>query len=88
MNASWEADKDEAKSEYVLDQQGHNDTENSQDECGPFCSCACCGTVLIMPFGEQIGKALITLPSSYIFSYEFNYSFEYSEGVWHPPICV
>lgn len=77
-------DSDNSVSELSLKQE-HDHSEDDQDDCTPFCTCVCCGSLLAMPTTHQGDKSSQDLSSSYLFHYTSDYSFIYSEGVWHPP---
>ncbi len=72
-------------SEVSVSDNHHDHSHNEEDGCTPFCVCACCGTIVVMPSIFQIGMRRIDLTSTYQFSYTFDYSFDYNEGIWHPP---
>ncbi len=74
-------------SEIILKQETHNHPSNSEDDCSTFCSCACCGSLVVLPTIYHISQATVDLSSSYSFHYTFDYSFNYNKGVWHPP-CI
>lgn len=60
----------------------HKHSEDENDDCSPFCNCACCGVKINL----QIGKRLLGTP--YIFFIvinQFTYSFSFVQTVWHPP---
>jgi len=65
--------------EHDHDHSGH------QDDCTPFCACACCGSIVTIPTVQLMVEANVEISTDYLFHYTFNYSFDYSEGVWHPP---
>ncbi|WP_341224783.1 DUF6660 family protein [uncultured Arcticibacterium sp.] len=74
-------------SEISMNHQDHNHPGQSQDDCSTFCSCACCGSLVVLPTTYHISQARVDLSSSYTFLYTFDYSFDYNKGVWHPP-CI
>jgi len=63
----------------------HSHSNESEDDCMPFCSCSCCGSVITIITSEKEGSPLATLMISHISPYNFQYSFEYNSGMWHPP---
>ncbi len=68
-----------SQTEHDHNHSGHNDC------CTPFCTCACCGSLVTAPTSHHISEVRVLLSTTYLFSYNFDYSFEYVEGVWHPP---
>jgi hypothetical protein len=63
----------------------HNHSEDEEDDCPPFCVCACCGSnyteskvKIIEPIIEQVNYW-------FNFHYSFHYAFSYQSTVWHPP---
>jgi hypothetical protein len=62
----------------------HNDSEH-QDDCTPFCTCACCGSIVTLPPAQSILETKIETSADYLFHYALDYSFDYCEGIWHPP---
>jgi hypothetical protein len=68
-----------------LEHKHHDHSHDTNDTCTPFCTCACCGSIIAMPHIYQLPQSKIELSSSYQFHYAFDYFFDYNEGVWHPP---
>ena len=62
-----------------------HDHSEHQDDCTPFCVCACCGSIVTLPTDKAMLENKIEISTDYLFHYTFDYSFDYSEGVWHPP---
>ncbi len=63
----------------------HNHSEDENDNCSPFCVCACCGTSYIenkVKVIEPVTEQMDFLP---IFHYSFHYFFSYHLTIWHPP---
>lgn len=80
-----ESHSDGNKVEVSVSQDEHNHSENCTDFCSPFCTCACCGTVITLVSNLNVFETnLISLPK-YLFHYSFEYSFNYNIGVWRPP---
>jgi len=71
--------------ELSIDEHDHDHSDH-QDGCTPFCVCACCGSLVILPTIQKMGDPKAKISTDLLFDYSFAYSFEYSEGVWHPPI--
>lgn len=67
--------------------QNHSDHshDHEDDDCTPFCTCICCGSVISMSITNIFFLDRIGLLSIYRFNYSFNYSLDYSDIVWHPP---
>jgi len=59
--------------------------DHEDDDCTPFCTCICCGSLISMPITNIFFLGRIDLLSIYRFDYSFNYSLDYSNTVWHPP---
>ena len=55
------------------------------DFCSPFCTCACCGSLVIVPSCEHIDEMKVLASATYSFPYQLDYSLDYTVGVWHPP---
>ena len=72
------------KVEISVNIEDHNHS-NCDDFCSPFCSCACCGTVVTLASNTIITDTLISQLPKYSFHYSFDYSFNYNIGVWRPP---
>lgn len=69
----------------VISTEHHNHSVPSQDNCTPFCSCACCGSLVMHPTFHKIEINFIEFYYSFSFHYTFDYSLDFKEGVWHPP---
>jgi hypothetical protein len=65
--------------------QDNHDHSKHNDDCTPFCSCACCGSIFNIPNSLALIEVRIAISNSYLFPYNSDYSFDYSEGIWHPP---
>jgi hypothetical protein len=63
----------------------HDHSEDTNDQCTPFCTCLCCGAHIAS--NDLIAlQALIESPNfKYSHSYSFEYSFDYLNAIWHPP---
>jgi ABC-type nickel/cobalt efflux system permease component RcnA len=73
-------------SEIIVDNHNHSDhNHDHQDTCPPFCVCACCGSIVVIPSQIFYKAVSIQISSSSIYDYQSNYSFEFHSGVWHPP---
>lgn len=69
-----------------LSDSGHShEHSNHSDDCTPFCTCTCCGSIVTIPPSQYFWSPTIIVCSSYLFPYSLNYSFDYVEGTWHPP---
>ena len=74
-------------SEILVDSNSHSDhNHDHQDTCPPFCVCACCGSIVIIPSQIVYKELANQICSSSIYGYLSNYSFEFQSSVWHPPI--
>jgi len=69
----------------VLNAEHEHSDSDHQDDCTPFCTCACCGSIVTPPTTKSIVGDKIETSTDYLFHYTFDYSFEFSEGIWHPP---
>lgn len=72
------------KIEISVNTDDHNHSENC-DFCSPFCSCACCGSVVTLFSNTILVDTSINRLPKYLFRYSFDYSFNYNIGVWRPP---
>lgn len=70
--------------EVSTTEHDHNHSDH-QDNCTPFCVCACCGTMITLPTVQPLVMSRIVISTDYLFHYTFDYSVDYSEEVWHPP---
>lgn len=78
--------QDSAHPNLEVSTDGHNhDHSDHQDDCTPFCTCVCCGSIVTLPFLQSLIGKNFALSTEYSSQYNCNYSFDYSEGVWHPP---
>ncbi|HMS66525.1 MAG: hypothetical protein IPL23_27325 [Saprospiraceae bacterium] len=68
-----------------MDQQSHDHSNQNQDHCSPFCICACCSSLVIIPLTHEMAQIKFDLSASYLHHYTFDYTFDYNKGVWHPP---
>ena len=80
----------EDTSEAILHEHDHNHvdhdhSEESSDDCPPFCSCTCCGVSITIPENDQWTLINNTPQFSYTFHYSIHYDYTFSEGQWHPP---
>lgn len=64
-----------------------HDSKHSEheDDCTPFCTCVCCGSLIVIPHILSFVKQSVVVSTIYQFHYTFDYSFDFKEGVWHPP---
>jgi len=67
-----------------LHDHNHNHSDGT-DDCTPFCTCICCGSVISISPAQQVQAPLGVLVLSDLFTYNFEYSFDYNKGTWHPP---
>ena len=71
--------------ELTTVEHNHNHSDH-QDDCPPFCVCACCGINLTLPSADDVDMSTPMGHHIVIKSlYSFDYSFDYKEGIWHPP---
>ncbi len=65
--------------------QAENHSDHSEDECTPFCTCACCGIAIPFEvlFFEDIH--INTSVISHTFRYQTNFTQGYITSIWHPP---
>jgi len=72
--------------ENVSNESDHNHSEDHEDDCTPFCTCICCGSVIGFPQTvETPSKQNSFLLAKISFHYDFHYIFDYKDGVWRPP---
>lgn len=77
--------RDNGETEISVLQHEHNHSDHENDLCTPFCTCACCGSLITLPTPQLISDSKVIISTTYLFAYKFDYSFEYKEGIWHPP---
>lgn len=65
---------------------GHDHSEDSEDNCTPFCTCQCCGALVIVASIVKYDDLKEAPSFSFSFNYSFNYAFDYTKGIWHPPV--
>ena len=82
---SMESHSELSKLEVSVDIEKHNHSENCNDFCSPFCTCACCGTVVTLTDETVLKKTSVGPEPKYSFHYSFDYSFNHKIGVWRPP---
>ena len=63
----------------------HNHSEDENDDCSPFCVCACCGSTYMESKVKTIEPTIEQIDFLFTFHYSFHYSFSYQSAVWHPP---
>ena len=76
---------DNSRVELLIEHQAHDHSDKSQDNCTPFCTCVCCGSLITLPTLQSLLNESATISADYLSQYTFSYSFDYSEGIWHPP---
>lgn len=67
--------------------QTDNNSEHSDDNCTPFCSCICCGAVVsfkVLAFEEAKTNTIIV---SHCFNHENLFTQGYITSIWYPPIA-
>lgn len=71
--------------EITTTEHDHNHSD-LQDDCTPFCTCACCGMIMTVP-SESDGDASFPISNHTAIRslYTFDYFFDFKEGIWHPP---
>jgi hypothetical protein len=71
----------------TADQHQH---ENSEEACGPFCNCICCGNIVSQNFQMLKIAAEKPLPAKKIQSYYNNISLssDFFGNIWQPPRLV
>ena len=62
-----------------------HDHTNHTDDCTPFCTCICCGSIVIASTAQILDFPSNRFLTSIDFSYDFDYSLDYNKGIWHPP---
>ncbi len=73
-----------AKSEL----SNHHDHNNDQDDnCSPFCTCACCGIAAVLADFTSIDIKLksIVFISKKVALYNTTFSFNFFGNIWQPP---
>lgn len=68
-----------------IEHHDHNDDDHEEDGCSTFCSCACCGTSLIIPANQLVAQSESALVTKHVFYYSAEYSYDFNLGIWHPP---
>lgn len=69
----------------VVDNSHNHSDHDHEDLCTPFCICACCGSMAMIPTTIDYSGSYAKVPTLCLHNYQSNYSFDYSKGVWHPP---
>lgn len=70
-----------------FDNQSHNHSHETKDNCSPFCTCQCCGISIISITTNNIFEEINNVSSNtIILKYTSLYKFNYQKGVWNPPI--
>jgi hypothetical protein len=76
-------DADKAKTEIVK-QQGHQEEQEHNDTCSPFCHCTCCAGFSINHFFTAVSPLVHIDSKSYI-SYLPENIIKISYSIWQPP---
>lgn len=84
-NDSMELNTSNLTSDTSIEQHDHSHSEHDEDGCSTFCSCACCGTSLIIPSNQFVAQSEIDLSTTHVFHYSSDYSYDFNLGIWHPP---
>jgi len=63
----------------------HNHSEDEEDDCSPFCVCACCGSFYVDGKTETSLPTPRHIPVTSKFHYATHYSFSYRSAIWQPP---
>lgn len=66
----------------------HTQHSHQNEQCPPFCSCACCGIhsfQLQMSFINFKEHTFLSNKKKQISTYAFIYSNEFSSNIWQPP---
>lgn len=71
--------------ECLSKNHSHDHSDHTEDDCTPFCTCICCGSVMSMPTTYHLDDPQLAIIKTKLLPYNFNYSFSYNLGVWHPP---
>jgi hypothetical protein len=73
--------------EVSIDAYDHDDHQHDDDNCNPFCSCACCGQIIFSNL--QLANFNVIKPYQNVelkFFYKNRYvSNAYSGNIWQPP---
>lgn len=75
----------DVNAEVSMADDNHGHSHSDEDGCTPFCSCACCGSMLVIPSINQLDVSKVYLSASYQIHYKFDYCFDFSLVNWHPP---
>jgi hypothetical protein len=65
----------------------HNDHEQDEEACGPFCNCICCGSIVNSNFHLPKIAELKAMPAKTLRSYYNSISLpsDYFGNIWQPP---
>jgi hypothetical protein len=59
-----------------------------EDDCSPFCSCACCGLAMFFEMHETSMEIAVKLIIEHLFNYQPPFTKSYHSSVWHPPALL
>lgn len=88
------SDKNECDNKHKKEQakfsksNNHSQHRHENEQCAPFCICACCGAQtyqLQVPFINLTENKVFAHKKKQIFTYVFIYSKEFSSPIWQPP---
>lgn len=65
-------------------QPSHSPQQPFQDECSPFCHCACCATVAVVAPVAELNMHTIT-PGRVFNAYYLSRILEFPRAIWQPP---
>lgn len=66
------------------DHHSHQDQDSTRDTCSPFCSCACCSTLIILNCEQAFEYMVLTSSREVLPPSQFPASFFMNE-FWKPP---
>jgi hypothetical protein len=78
---------DNSQTEIANHSKDPKDHQNENDNCNPFCSCACCGQVFYPNF--QLGRIASSKPvqnlKQFFFYTNISLSSDFFGNIWQPP---
>jgi hypothetical protein len=68
----------------TIQQATHQDNQDHNDACSPFCYCSCCSGLSINHFPAE-ASSLVVIDNKIYSSYLPGHLIEYSSPIWQPP---
>jgi len=84
--AFWPCSDMEACDGHMVEHSENHQPTDHQDNCSPFCVCACCGVSIEFTPAYNQSESVFALCSDPFSQYELLYAFSYKKRIFHPPL--